>query len=74
MSVPAPFIAPNGPGVVHWIAGHWNGAYLSGNWNALCGRIVPGFTAPAVLVADEPVCQQCAVRAERIGLTAQLSG
>jgi hypothetical protein len=70
MSVPAPFIAPNGPGVVHWIAGHWDGAYLSGNWNALCGRIVPGFTAPAVLVADEPVCQQCAVRAERIGLTA----
>jgi hypothetical protein len=70
MSIPAPFIAPHGPGVIHWIAGHWDGAYLVGNWNALCGRIVPGFTVPAALVADDPICKRCAARAARIGLTA----
>jgi hypothetical protein len=70
MSIPAPYIAPHGNGVVHWIAGHWDGAYLDGNWNALCGRIVPGFTVPAVLVADEPICRRCAARAARIGLNA----
>lgn len=72
MSLPAPYIAPYRNGVVHWIAGHWDGAYLPGNWNALCGRIVPGWTSPAVAVTGEPICKQCAAKADRIGLTAAL--
>ena len=73
MSLPAPYIAPYGPGVIHWIAGNWDGAYLPGNWNALCGRIVPGMTTPAVAVAGDPICKRCAAKATRIGLTTALT-
>jgi len=69
---PAPFIDPDNGHKIHWIAGHWDGAWQHGHWNALCGRIVPGFLVPPAALDDDPICKRCAAKADRIGLAASL--